>query len=1122
MIKLISGKLQLRLMKFILFQFVILYGVLANTSSGQTKISLSEMKLEIEGRYSVDEIFKMIENQSELSFSYHKKDISSSLTEVMEFTSGGNSIYNILLIISENEKLRFKRINNIINVLKDKTLTIPVVEEESYPIQGRVLDESGEGMPGATVIIKGTALGTITDVNGDFSIDLPDEAEILVVTFVGYEPQEIKIDKSKTSMVIQMKLDLESLDEVVVVGYGQQKKESITGSVARMDNRELTQTKTANIANNLAGRLPGLVINARGGQPGQENMEIYIRGKGTFGNAQPLYVIDGVANRGTFERLNPEDIESISVLKDASAAIYGAQAANGVILITTKRGENGKPTLKYSNSFALTQPARRQQLMDAVQYLTWIDEQNIRNSRPQIFQNVIKDYRDGENDPEVWGDTDWWEESMDEWSPQFQHNLSLSGGNDAVKYFVSGQHLYQDAIYKGHEFDFSQSNLRSNIDIQATSFLNVGLDLAGRLEHRTGRKDQGATESAIRGVYAMAPFESPYYTNGLLRKTSKGNPIPLLNGQAGGADYTTLTLNNKLSFDLSLNESIKGLSIIGFAAFDFRNIEKREIGKPYDIYFLNSDSEYDNLKDETGKISLFQQFDEELSKTYHARLNYSRTFGKNSISTFVAYEQNQVEGEYIGASRRELVSEDLPFLFTGSESNLNNDGQGWQSARVNYFGRFNYQYDEKYLLEFTLRRDGSQNFPKNGRFGTFPGVSVGWRISEERFLDLDWVDELKIRGSFGILGNDRVEDINGQPASFQYLNLYNINEGHVLGEGAALSTGLTPSSVANPNITWETAQKTNLGFDLSMRNGLLDLVFDAFYEERSDILARRNASVPLYTGIELPNENIGKTINKGLEVSLLHRRKLGKDFNYRFGGQFTFTKNEIVFIDESPFVPSYQKLEGSPIDYLLVYQADGLYQNQEEIDGSPHFPDAKPGDVKFVDINKDGQITNDDRILLDEGPTPKVVFGFQLGATWKGFELNAFLQGQAGASTIYRPWDINQDSWYFENRWISESETPNAKSPAAWDMSSSTIQNVSTIWVKSNDFLRIKNVELAYNFPDDWINKIKISNLRFFVSGFNLGFIYDSVKLYDPESRSDTGWYYPQQRVITTGLSATF
>lgn len=1114
MIRSKSGDRALRMIKPVAC-LLIFNLAMAGFAIGQNTVSLKDVGLSTSGRISVRELFRLIEEASGLTFSYHERDLGGSLDREILLAPGNLNADQALQIVSKAENLRFKRFNNTINVMKGESLSgdpAPPLEEKTYLVQGEVTDENGEGLPGATVILKGSEIGTVTDINGQFKLEIPEGNQALIISFIGYITREVPVTPESAFLRVKMRLNIEALEEIIVVGYGKQKKESVTGAIAKIENREITQTKTANVANNLAGRVPGLVINARGGEPGQESMDIFIRGKATTGDASPLFVIDGVANRGTFERLNPEDIESISILKDASAAIYGAQAANGVILVTTKRGTKGAPKLNYSNFFSFTQPAKRQQLMNAPQYLTWLDEQNARNGRPQIYQNIIEDYREGENDPNIWSDTDWWNEAMDAWSPQYQHNLSLSGGSDHFKYYLSGQHLYQDANFKGSEFGFYQNNIRSNIDVSVTAFLDLGLDLAGRFEDTKG---SGGVEGLIRGIYNMAPFEAPYYDNGLLRNTSKGNILPGINGLSGGSETGREVYNTKLSAKISLDKWVQGLSLNAFGAIDIGNQSRKVLQKPYDIFFLNSMGAYENLRDNTGTINLFQQSDKETSQTYHARINYSRDFEKHAVGGFVAYEQNQVNGEYVSASRIGLISESLPYLFSGSEANQDNDGRGWQSARANYFGRFNYAFDDTYFLEFTLRIDGSQNFAKGDRFGTFPGVSAGWRVSEEHFWNSEIIEELKLRGSWGQLGNDRVNN-------FQYLQVYNIEEAAVFGENPVLNTGLTPATTPNPDITWETAEKTNIGVDLSFSDGLLDLNVDAFYEQRSNILAQRNASVPIYSGIELPDENIGKTRNRGIEVAVLHRRTLRNGLKYRIGGQFTYARNEIVFVDESPFVPDYQKVEGSPIDYLLVYQADGLYQNQEQIENSPHFPDAKPGDVRFVDVNNDGSISADDRILLPYGPTPRVVYGLSLGASWKGLELNAFFQGQSGARTIYRPWDVNQDSWYFENRWISEEATPNAQSPAAWDMSSSTIQEVSTIWVRDNHFLRIKNVELAYTLPERLTNQFRISNLRVFVSGFNLGFIHNSVGLYDPESRSDTGWYYPQQRVVSTGLSVTF
>jgi TonB-dependent starch-binding outer membrane protein SusC len=328
-------------------------------------------------------------------------------------------------------------------------------------------------------------------------------------------------------------------------------------------------------------------------------------------------------------------------------------------------------------------------------------------------------------------------------------------------------------------------------------------------------------------------------------------------------------------------------------AIDIMDQERKVVQRPYDVYFLNSDGEYENLRANTGTINLFQQSDHELSQTYHTRVNYERDFGPHSLAGFVAYEQNQVRGEYLAASRIDLISEELPYLFAGSEANQDNDGRGWQGARVNYFGRLNYAFDNTYLIELTLRVDGSESFARGERFGTFPGVSVGWRISEEGFWNSRRIDGLKLRASWGQLGNDRVNP-------FQYFQIYTIDEAAVFGETPVLSTGLNPARTPNPNITWETAEKTNVGLDLSAANGRLALTIDGFYEQRSNILAPRNASVPIYAGIDLPDENIGKTRNMGVEASVRYRGTVGKDLQYQLGGQFTYAKNEIVFVDESP------------------------------------------------------------------------------------------------------------------------------------------------------------------------------------------------------------------------------
>ena len=520
-----------------------------------------------------------------------------------------------------------------------------------------------------------------------------------------------------------------------------------------------------------------------------------------------------------------------------------------------------------------------------------------------------------------------------------------------------------------------------------------------------------------------------------------------------------------------------------------------------------------NYVDQTGTTTLWQESREELNRTFHLRVGYEKTFDSHSVNLFAAYEQYTHHGEFFNAYRRDLVTPDLPYLFSGSDEGQNNSGMGFQSARKNYFGRINYNYQEKYLLEFTLRYDGSENFRKEMRYGLFPGVSLGWRLTEEPFFSSDRLSSLKIRASWGQLGNDKVPN-------FQYLQFYNLSNSYIFGEDKSRTLGLTPGTTPNPNITWETAEKSNIGADFAFHN-ILRGTIELFHTKRSDILTPRNASIPVYTGMTLPDENIGEVKNQGFEFDLKHYNKF-QSINYNIGGQFTYARSEIIFIDEAENIPDYQRRTGNPIDYILIYEADGIYQNWEEIGASAHFADAKPGDVKFIDKNDDDIIDANDKIILNNSPTPKIVYGISFDASWKNFSLSMFLQGQAMAQTIYRPWDINQQSVYFEERWISERMTPNATYPAAYDMSSSSIQNESTIWIKDNSFLRFKNIQLSYTFTDRILERSALKAFSVFISGHNLFFIYDKVKFNDPESTSKTGWYYPQQRLVSAGLSITF
>jgi TonB-linked SusC/RagA family outer membrane protein len=1075
--------------------------------------SFSQEKVTIETDMviSIDEVFNLIQDQTAYRFLYPQDLFINSPKVTLK--KGTIEISSLLEKCFSGKDIKFKLSENN-TIIIEKSERQPTVNNNSQKllVSGVVVEQSGQPLPGANILEKGTTNGTQTDIDGQFNLTVADDNAKLVISYVGYLTKEISINET-TNITIVLEESPAILEEVVVVGYGRQKKVNLTGAVSDIRTEEIKESKTANLANNLTGRIPGLVINARGGEPGSDQIDVKIRGIGTTGNTQPLYVIDGVPSRGSFERLNPDDIESISVLKDASAAIYGAQAANGVILITTKRGKTGEPVFNYNMHYSLAQPTRRPQLMNAYQYLTWVDEINQRNNRPLEFQDIIRQYRDGSIDNTLWGDTDWWGEVTDNWTPQVQHAINVSGGSENTQYYLSGQYLNQDAIYVGDAYGYKQYNIRSNIDTRLGKNIKIGFDLAARIGDNN--RPTLDTDGLVRQVFVQPPFEFPYFENGLIRKTSAGNPISLVNGDSGSKRTKTKQFDSKFALRWDLPAIAQGLYLDTYATVDFYTTTRKDLSKPFDQYEFDEESgEYINLKFQTGNVNLFQQYSEELNQLFHFKIGYDKSYGKHSISSFVAYEQFEQEGEFIFASRQNLISEDIPFLFSGADENQNNGGRGYQSARQNFFAKINYNFDDKYLVDVTMRYDGSSNFAKGNRFGFFPAASLGWRISEEKFFKSELITELKLRTSWGLLGNDRVNN-------FQFLQIYNIGNSYVFGENPQRLNGLTPGTTPNPNITWETSQKFNFGLDFRLRNRLLEGSLDAFYERRSDILAPRNASIPVYAGLSLPDENIGKVSNRGVEIQLNHQNTIN-DFSYNLGGQFTFAQSRIIFIDEPPNVPDWQRRTGRPVDFILIYEADGIYNNQEEIDNSVSFPDAQPGDVRIVDQNGDGVLNEQDQIILENSPTPRIVYGITMGLDWKNLSLNILFQGQALAQTIYRPFDINQQSQFYEDRWRSEIRTPNAAFPGAFDTASSSFREVSTVWIRNNSFLRLKNVDLSYSLNKKWLEPLGLDSFRFFVSGHNLLILFDNVKINDPESVSSTGWFYPQQLLLTAGFNVTF
>lgn len=1028
----------------------------------------------------------------------------------------------------------------VIPVKADVKAEVNELPQQSIQVKGTVLDSYGEPLIGVSIVEKGTTNGTITNIDGEFNLSVRSNDAQLEVSYVGYTPQTLSVG-SRRDFSITLSESVTGLDEVVVVGYGTQKKATLTGSVSQVTGDELKKQAAANITNTLAGKTAGVIANVRSGEPGEDNAKILIRGKGTTGNTDPLIVVDGIADRD-FARLNPEDIESISILKDASAAIYGARAANGVILVTTKRGKEGKINVNYSGNVSFSQPTRIPEMLDSYQYATYVNEYDARHGNALTYsEDAIQKILDG-SDPINYSNIEWWDAVAKSWAPRTQHSLSVSGGSEKVSFYSSFQYMWQDAIYKESAQDYGQYQFSTNVDAKISNKVRFSMDILGRHEAR----NRGIYETDYMFGYFLKtnPMVPATYPNGLYRAGIDGitrNAAVMVTDLPGTNNSKRNILNLKPKVRIDLDVLTEGLYVEGYAAIDLLFNNGKTINHPYDIYEYNAQTgEYDNLRGETGAISLNSWAENSDRITLNGRIGYNRTFGDHKIDAFVAYEQSKYNFNQLSAYRTNYLSTAIMQIFAGSDNpeDRSNNGYARVSARQNYFGRINYGYKDKYLAEVTMRYDGSMNFPAGKRWGLFPAFSAGWVMSEEGFFEpaKPYVNFLKLKGSWGMMGNDNVDP-------FQFLSRYgfistNSGQQHY-GSGVMFGDdvlkGLYQMVAANPDITWETAKTFNIGLQTQFLENKFNFEFDYFLSKRSDILRARNASIPNYAGLVLPSENIGKMKNYGFEIIAGYQDRF-QDFNWGVTGNFTFAENEMTYIDEAESTPAWQKATGHPIDSYTLYDALGIYQTQEEVDNSVHIEGAKPGDIIYRDTNDDGQITWDDAIRVNTSPTPKIMYGFTFNGGWKGLDLNVFFQGQAKARLLVQP-TMNMMTEFYEHRW-SESNTAEenmkAKYPRAFIKQTYGDKfngESSTLWLRNAAFLRLKSIELGYTLPKNISKKVGLEYLRVYINGNNL-ITFDKIKDFDPElssnnnaddPRSSNGILaYPLQRTITAGLNITF
>lgn len=1091
---------------------------------------------------------RKIEQQTNFRFIYRNSDIKD--VKNLNIPLDTRSVKATLNLILRTNGLTFSEVNNKILISKTESDVIRA-EPADVRVMGVVLDDEGKPLPGVTIMIKGDrSSSAASDLNGHFNITIPSDGnQVLVFSYIGFKTQEIAVG-SLTSLKVTMTPAPGSLQEVVVLGYSEQKKGNITGSVATVSGAELRQSASANVSNSLVGRLPGLIAFQGSGQPGRDDSRLLIRGISTFNDASPLIVIDGIPQESVntqgvgvnaiLAHLDPSDIENISILKDAgTAAVYGARGANGIILITTRRGEKGTPSLNYTFNGGWQKPTMLAKAVDAYQNATLLNEmyKNENNFLPSANRGYtdaqLEEIRTGSN-PDKYGNTNWYDALMKPSSFQQRHNISVNGGGEKSRYFVSGGYLDQKGVYTSS--GFKQYSLRTNLDADISKNLKFSLNLNGRKE-KTDDVLPGA--NPVNAYRSISPLYVSQFSNGTYNYIAipsgtttiiNGSPFLMANGDAGytRTDLSVLESVGSLIYSFPF---LKGLTAKGTFSYNKYNTFFKTFNKPYTTYIRNDNGSFTpRVAGNNSKASISQNYSERETILAEASINYKATFGKHGVEALALYTQTENSGNFMSASRSNFPSPQIDQVFAGDPATQVNNGTAFKFARQSALGRVAYNYESKYLAEFSFRYDGSDIFPPKNRFGFFPSVSAGWVLSEESFLKENaTITFLKLRGSYGRLGNDKA-------GGFQYLNSYTLGTGlngyYTLGnvDLQALVPGVIPNAV----FSWEVANLTNIGVEAKLFGNKLGIEADIFKKRTTKILTSRAFQLPATLGGTPPVENIGIMDNKGFEIALNHQNKIGQ-VQYSVRPNITFNQNKIIYRPEPKGTLPEQSAIGHPFSLLsgtglsnLGYIADGLYQSTEEIakGPTPLYTNVAPGDIRYKDMNGDGKITPDDRRLIGKGDYPSIIYGLSLSASYKGFDLNVLMQGAAKVEKYM----VGDGEWAFAgtsvplkkhlDRWTPDN--PNASYPRLFQ-SNLNNQAISSYWLRNGAYLRIKNIELAYNIPSAVLAPVKVSGARIFISGSNL-FTFSKMKDVDPEALS--GGFgaesYLIQKLFNVGLNVKF
>lgn len=1078
-----------------LLLFVCIFASYASDLSSQTaKVNIANTRM------TIGDFIKQVEKETGYMFVYNKGEIDANRT--VSLKKGNNTVGDCLNRIFDGTGVSFVFDDGYVVLTKHSQTQAAVSQQSGKLVKGAVTDESGLSVIGANVFIKGTTVGTITDMEGNFSLEVPSDNDILVISYIGYVEQQIPV-KNRKNWSIVLKEDAQNLDEVVVVGYGTQRKGNIATAVTTVKSDVLQNRPVQTVGEALQGQIPGLSVTAKGA-PG-ESPKLQLRGSSVLksdNSSEPLVLVDGVP--ADFNFLNPEDIESINVLKDAaSSAIYGSRAANGVLLITTKRGKMGKPTFRYNGSVGVNTPMYMPQSISSAEYARIKNEAERNMGRAPIYTDEdISKFANG-TDLNRYPNTNWLDLAIQN-SVTTRHGLEASGGTEKVRYLVSAGVDHQTGIFPNTQQNVF--NVRSSTDISITKKFGISFDIRYQLRDMDALNNQ---EDIYKQLIQADPTMVAYYTDGSYGYNPGFFTNPLVPLYEGGQKYTN---RHEASGIFKLDyEIIDGLKFTGIAnvKYTFKNEESRARKVFYKNYFTQEVFE-------NGENSFSDRRDYNAYYNLQALLNYKKSFGIHNLDILAGYQQESENSDWLKGARSGYPTDIIWELNPGPKDNWSNDGNGEHWALASFIGRINYDYDNKYILSLSMRSDASSRFAKGSRWSTFPSVAAAWRISQESFMKgiRSWLDDLKIRASWGQTGS--ATGLGLYP-SYTLISTGGLILNNTYQQIASLKT------IGNQELTWEHSDMLNLGLDVKVLNSRLNFTGEYYIKNTKDILLEM--PVPLEYGFGKPNMNVGEVRNKGWELSLSWNDRIN-DFGYSISGNLSDNRNEVIDLGGTgPWKGSNTYTDvGLPFNSIYGYESMGLFQSDEEVANAPfQNSNTAAGDIRYKNQNGDNKIDANDRVVIGD-PNPHFLYGVNLGFDYKNFDLNMFFQGIGQKDRVImdnfvRPF---YDSSIFEHHldyWTPENT--GAKYPRILNKDDGTHNyQQSDYWMINAGYFRMKNLQIGYTIPREILRPAGFDRVRVYFSANNLFTVSDFVPGMDPESEKSVS--YPFARTYSFGLNVQF